>query len=288
MPGPLISVLSNLCGGPRIQDQSIAATAEGESMRINTSAAVAASLLFAAAAHNAAAAATDAELERAPAASALPSITQKLFDALAPGDKAVWERYLSPRFEEIDESGARLTREQLMKDFGPLPPGMSGSIGVLNAQVSDFGAFAVMRYDLDEHELVYKQTLHVLYRATDTWRREGGKWRLVASQTMTVAQDPPPLPISAALLGDYAGLYDEDGQRRYRVALQGDHLALGREGRELKPLIAVGDNVFVAQGDPLAILYIFVRGADGKVQRLVERRKFADLQMTRIAEAAAS
>lgn len=252
-------------------------------MRIKMSGAVVAALLLAAASHGAGAAG-DAELERGPAATALPAITQKMFDALAPGDKAVWERYLSPRFVQIDESGARLARDKLMADFAPLPPGLSGSIAVQNAQVSDFGVFAVIRYDLDEHEQYYDQALQVLYRATDTWRREGGKWRLVASQVMVVAKDPPPTPVDAARLSDYAGLYDLSGKQQ-RVELRGGQLYEGRDGRELKPLIAVGDNVFVGQGDPLAIQYIFLRGADGKVQRLLERRKFTDLQMTRLADA---
>lgn len=255
-------------------------------MQVKTYAAVAVGfLLFAAS--RAAGAAGDAGLERGPAATALPAITQKMFDALAPGDKAVWERYLSPRFVQIDESGARLPRDKLMADFAALPSGLSGSIAVQDAQVSDFGAFAVIRYDLDEHEQFFDQALRVLYRATDTWRREGGKWRLVASQVMVVAQDPPPTPLSAALLSDYAGLYDLSG-RKQRVEVRGGQLFEGRDGRELKPLIAVGDNVFVGQGDPLAIQYIFLRGADGKVQRLLERRKFADLQMTRLADAPAA
>ena len=256
-------------------------------MRVQISRAALACLLLAAAAvSHRAHAAGDAELERGAAATALPAITQKLCDAVAPGDKAVWERYLSPRFVQIDESGARLERAKLMADFGPLPTGLSGNIAVQNAQVSDFGAFAVIRYDMDEHEQYFDQALHVLYRSTDTWRRESGKWRMVASQVMVVAQDPPPTPVDAALLADYAGLYDLSG-RKQRVEVRDGQLFEGRDGRELKPLIAVGDNVFVGQGDPLAIQYIFLRGADGKVQRLLERRKFADLQMMRIADTAA-
>lgn len=235
-----------------------------------------------------AAAATDAELERAPAAQALPALTQKLCDAVAPGDKTVWLRYLSDRFEVIDESGAHMNKAQLMEGFGPLPPGLSGSIAVKNPQVADFGSFALIRYDMDEHEQVFDQALHVLYRATDTWHREDGKWRQVSSQVMVVAQDPPALPVNAALLADDVGIYTVSGKWRYHVERRGDGLVFGREGRDLEPLIAVADNVFVLQGDPLAIQYIFLRGADGKVQRLVERRKFADLQMTRLAEAPAA
>ncbi len=243
-------------------------------------------LLAALAASHRADAAGDAELELAPAAAALPALTQELYDAVAPGDKTPWQRYLSPRFVQIDESGAHLDRTRFLADLEPLPPGLSGTIEVKNAQVSDFGAFAVIQYDFEEHEQVYDQALHVIYRATDTWYRDSGKWRLAASQLMVVAQDPPPMPVSAALLADYAGLYDLGGKRRYRVEVQGDHLAEGRDGRELTPLIAVGDNVFVARGDPLAIHYIFVRGGDGKVQRMIERRKFADLEMPRIYDVA--
>ena len=52
-------------------------------------------------------AADDASLERAAAAQALPALTQKLCDAVAPGDKATWQHYLSGKFAVTDESGVR-------------------------------------------------------------------------------------------------------------------------------------------------------------------------------------
>ncbi|HWY25843.1 MAG TPA: DUF4440 domain-containing protein [Nevskia sp.] len=232
-------------------------------------------------------AADQAQLERAAAAQALPALTQKLCDALAPGDKALWTHLLSERFEVIDESGAHMNKKQLMDGFSPLPPGLSGTIEVKHAQVADFGTFAIIRYDMDEHERVFDQALHVLYRATDTWRREHGAWRQVSQQVMVLAQDPLPLPVDTKRLDDYVGRYAVSGKWNYRVERHGDGLSLTREGHEAKTMIAVGDNVFVVQGDPLAIQYIFVRGADGKVQRIVERRKFADLDLVRTAEAAA-
>jgi hypothetical protein len=224
--------------------------------------------------------------EQAPAAQALPVLEQQLYDALAPGDKQPWLRDLSDRFVQTDESGAVLDKARLMADFHALPPGLSGTIAVEHAQVSDFGRFAVIRYDLDENEQVYDQKLHVRYRATDTWQREQGRWRMVASQIMTLAQDPPPLPLNTAALSDYVGVYDLSGQRRYRVERRGDALVYGRDGGELAPLIPLADNVFVQQSDPLAIQYIFLRGADGKVQGLISRRKFADLRLNRMAGAA--
>ena len=223
------------------------------------------------------------ELERAPAAQALPALTQRLCDALAPGDKGPWQRLLSDRFELIVESGARMDKKQLLDGLRPLPAGLSGTIEVKQARVADFGAFAVVRYDLDENEQVFDQHLHVLYRATDAWRREQGRWRQVSQQIMTVAQDPLPLPLDAARLDGYVGRYSVSGHWNYRVERQGAGLSLSREGHDPKPMIAMGDNVFVTQGDPLAIQYIFLPGPDGKVQRIVERRKFADLEMVRVA-----
>jgi hypothetical protein len=226
------------------------------------------------------------DLERAPAAQALPALTQRLCDALAPGDKGPWLRLLSARFEQVDESGAHLDKKQLLDGLQPLPPGLSGTIEVQQARVADFGGFAVVRYDLDENEQVFDQHLHVLYRATDVWRREQGRWRQVSQQIMTVAQDPRPLPLDAARLDGYVGLYSISGHWNYRVERQGAGLSLRREGHDPKPMIAMGDNVFVTQGDPLAIQYIFLPGSGGKAQRIVERRKFADLEMVRVPEPA--
>jgi hypothetical protein len=231
-------------------------------------------------------AADQASLERAPAAQALPALTQRLYDALAPGERAPWLRYLSDRFVQTDESGARVDKKQLMDAFGPLPSGLSGTIAIKDPQVSDFGSYAFIRYDLDEHEQVFDQQLHVLYRSTDAWRREHGRWRMISSQVMVLAQDPRPLPANPAVLADYVGSYSLSGQWRYRVERAAAGLAYGRDGHPAKPMIAVADNVFVVQGDPLAIQYVFERGADGRVQRLVERRKFADLELRRLPDAA--
>jgi hypothetical protein len=133
-----------------------------------------------------------------------------------------------------------------------------------------------------EEETVYDQHIDVHYLSTYTWRREDGRWRVIAAQTNVVAKDPPALPIDAARLGGYAGTYELSAERRYRVERRGAELVGGREGRDLKPLIAVGDNVFVDAGSNLGILRVFVVNADGRVERMVERRKFADLSWRRV------
>ena len=47
---------------------------------------------------------------------------QALLDAIAPGDKAVWERLLAQDAVYVDENGAVMHRAQFLAALKPLPP----------------------------------------------------------------------------------------------------------------------------------------------------------------------
>lgn len=216
-----------------------------------------------------------------PADRGIPILTQQLVDAL-PGDAAVWRRYLADRAVYVSEAGEVASKEELLEGFTPFPQGMAGSIEVKNPRITDFGDVAVSVFDAHEKQQVYDQRIEVTYRATHTWRRENGRWRLIAAQNVVLAKDPPGLPIDTRRLADYAGTYVLSGQRRYRVEQRGDALVGGREGGEPTPLIPVGDNVFADAASPLGIIRIFVRGPAGAVDRMVQRRKFADTDWVKV------
>jgi hypothetical protein len=219
-------------------------------------------------------------LDALPAAQALPGLAQKLLDAL-PGDKAIWERYVSADAVYVGEDGEVAGKKELLESFGPFPPGLSGSIKVRDPKITEFGDVAVMVFDAIEEETVFDQHILVSYFSTQVWRREAGHWRLVAAQSGVRAKDPPPSPISRSRLHEYAGTYVL-GDWRYRVETNGETLVgTGNNGKHV-PLIAVGDNVFVDQGNPLGMLRIFLKGPNGRVDRMVQRRKFADLIWKRI------
>ena len=221
-------------------------------------------------------------IELSPAARAIPVLTQRLMDAV-PGDAAVWRRYLSPRAIYVSETGEAVNKEELLAEFKPFPPGLSGSIQVENQSTVEFGSVAISVFVAHERQTVYDQQIEVNYRVSQTWRRENRRWRLILSHTLVLAKDPPALPIEAGRLAGCVGTYELSGKRRYHVALRGDTLVGGPEGREPTPLIALGDNVFAEVGSSLGILRIFVREPDGTIARMVQRRKFADLQWLRVA-----
>ncbi len=195
-----------------------------------------------------------------------------------PGDSLLWNRYFSDRGVYVDEGGEVLSKRQLIHGMGPFPPGLSGQITVKNPRVTDYGDMAVIVFDADETESVYDQHLRVNYLSTYTWRKEEGKWRVIAAQTLVKAQDPPPTPISSARFEALAGMYElSGGKRRYFVDHHGTKLMGGPNDSDLKPLIPIGENVFVRGGDNLAQLIIFPIEPNGTVNRMIVRRKFSDL-----------
>lgn len=214
--------------------------------------------------------------DRGAAAQVLPALAQQLVNAV-PADPAVWQRYMSERGVFVSEAGDVATRAELLEAFGPFPPGLSGSIEVRNPRITEFGDLAIMVFDAHEKQTVFDQQIEVNYLVNQTWRREDSRWRLLATQNLVLAKDPTALPVNPRRLKDYVGVYELSGKRRYLVELRGDTLVGGRDkAPALQPLIPVGDNVFADSGSSLGIVRIFVRGADGSVQRMVERRKFAD------------
>ena len=221
-------------------------------------------------------------LDRLPADKAIPVLTQRLLNAL-PGDVAVWQRYLSEHAIYVGETGDVATKQELIEGFRAFPEGIAGSIEVKTISVTPFGDLAISTFVAHERQTVYDQNIAVDYRATHTWRRENGRWRLIAAQNLVLARDPKPLPIDVRTLDDYAGTYEMSGKRRYLVQRRGDGLAGGREGGELASLIAVGDNVFADSSSALGVLRIFVRGKSGVVERMVQRRKFADIDWLKVA-----
>ena len=56
--------------------------------------------------------------------------TQALVDAIATGDKALWEKTTDPTLLFVSEDNEIKTRADLLKERAPLPPGLVGLIKV--------------------------------------------------------------------------------------------------------------------------------------------------------------
>jgi hypothetical protein len=101
-------------------------------------------------------------------ATQLQSRDQALLDAIALGDRATWERTLTPDAIYVDENGATMSRSELMKDFDPLPPGVSGQIRIVDYRVQQLGDTALVVHGDEEHENFHGQALVATYLTTGT------------------------------------------------------------------------------------------------------------------------
>src|SRR5262245_51970921 len=206
---------------------------------------------------------------------------QALMDAIAVGDKQIWNRVLDDRFIYTTEEGQVLTKQDLLRTLSGLPAGLTGSITVEELTVQKFTMFAVVRFLANEQETVFGQVLRTKYRNTDTFARVRSEWKLIASHQSVVTADPPPQSVPTEtwprLAGDYKLM---PNGWAFHVGLREGNLFGGRDPNQLAPLIPIGSNVFVRKGT-LGEL-IFVDDKDGNVAHLVELRKFQPLIWTRV------
>lgn len=211
-----------------------------------------------------------------PTVALLRAKDQALLDAFAPGDRKVWEQALASDAVYVDENGAIMDRAEFLKQLEPLPAGADGTIEIVSYSATIDGDLATVIHTDDEHENYHGQMLHAWYLTTETWRREGGEWKLHLAHTYAVLKDPPTITLPAAEMQQYAGRYTGGDDLVYVIQWDGKQLTGGREGRKLEPLTVEMRDVLFVPGQP-RIRKIFQRDERGKITGFVDRRESWDL-----------
>jgi len=213
---------------------------------------------------------------RADDSALLKAKMQTLMDAVAPGDKTPWTATLDQRFVSTDENGEVANYDQEIAGIEPLPKGSSGTIAVTEWKATIFGDSAVSTEIDDEHENFHGQKIHAQYRATATWLKEGGDWKLVALQTIALQQDPPAVTLSQAQLDSYVGRYRAGPDYTYTIIKNGDRLyGQTNDGKPVEIKAELADVLFTP-GAPRT-RKIFQRDSDGKVTGFLSRREERDV-----------
>jgi ketosteroid isomerase-like protein len=210
----------------------------------------------------------------------LQRATQELMDAIAPGERAVWEHYTDPALTFVSEDNEVKDRAQVLGELKPLPAGSSGWIMVEEFHCTTFGSFATTTYLMNEHETIEGHELRAHYRGSDAWHRTPAGWRLVAAQVFAIPQDPPRAQLPPAQLADYEGRYLLSPATQQIIRRDGDHLVVERPGRPTQVLLPESADVFFTPGRPRT-RRIFRRAADGQVSGFADRREGTDLPWTR-------
>ena len=220
--------------------------------------------------------ASDAETEKE-----IVRIIQSLMDAVAVGDKAVWEKYVADDLIYTDENWRVLTKREILADFKPLPKGYTGSIKVAEVKSRINGDAAVVSWQALEEETVYGQRLAPVYLVTDTYFRRGGRWQLVAEQITVRPSERKPLAVDPKVYDSLVGEYELTPGVTYTLTVEGGRLLGQRTGREKQELLPADVNTYFVK-DTIRGEKVFVRDAGGRVTAMLDRRENNDLVWKRI------
>jgi len=210
----------------------------------------------------------------------LRRICQALLDAVAPGDAAVWRNYLDDRLLRVDENGKVQTKEELLAELTPLPPGLKGSAVIDRFQAQVHGDVAVVAYEIQESLDYHGQALRSRFRTSDTWIKTSRGWRLIAEQVAAVLKDPPAISLSQAQLCAFDGTYSLTADIEVGVHCSANWLTMLRTGRPAAEYLPETADVFFLPGQPRS-RRLFVRDAEGKVVAMLDRREGEDIRWVR-------
>lgn len=211
----------------------------------------------------------------------LLQITQALVDAIPLGDRDPWKRLLTEDAVIIDEFGRVAHKADMIASLHPFPPGLAGSIELRDAHVQQYGNTALMQVEQYERETVFGQKLVVRYQTLLTFVRQSGGWKLAGYEDVTIPTAPPELSVAGLVPGDYTGTYRYAPERAWTVTDRDGVLSyVTHPGGRPNVLHPIARDVFMGSDDERNLL-IFRRDDHGRVDALIERRKFNDLRLVR-------
>ena len=206
----------------------------------------------------------------------LRDATRQLLDAIAPGDVAVWDRWLDPAVLQVDENDTVRGKPEILKELQPLPKGLVGHLEVAEFRMVLAGDVAVVTHEDDETLDYFGQMLRSRFRMTDTWHRTAAGWRLLGSQVLAVHQDPPAVTLDAATLCAYAGRYVLTPEISVTARCEGTGLVFERAGRPDRRFRPELKDQFFEPGQPRT-RRLFQRDAGGAITGFVDRREERDI-----------
>jgi len=203
---------------------------------------------------------------------------QSLLDAIATGDKTLWNAALHDSCIIGIEDGILMTKSKFIEDLSPLPKGYAGKIKIIEPTLKLYNNTAVLSYIADEYLELYNQKIHTQYRQVNTWMKMGKEWKAIMMQVFEIPKNPAPVSIAENILKQYTGTYQLSSERKCIVTVENGKLFVEKSGKKTA-LLAQTENVFFRNGDGRVDVLFLKDEVTGKY-KMVERREGEDLVWT--------
>ena len=211
--------------------------------------------------------------------------TQAFSDAGQRGDGAAMGALLDDRVVFFNEGGDRADKASMSSSTPQPGQGAGVKMTVTDWACELHGEVAVASF-IDDQVITGPAPMHARYRSVETWLREAGAWKMIASQTLALPDDPPSVTLPRALLDDYVGAFRGPTGQVFTFARRGDELTAAVDGGPGTVQKAEVRDVFFTPGRS-RFRKVFQRDAAGRVTGFAYRREGHDILFTRAPAAPA-
>ena len=194
--------------------------------------------------------------------------TQSFSDAGQRGDGAAMAKMLDPDVIFFNETGEKATFADMAAATPPAAGAPIRTITTTDWDCKVYGDVAVTSF-IDVLEQGNPSEMR--FRSVETWRKEGGAWKLIGSETLTLLQDPDPVVLDGKALDEYAGSYAAGANMKFTFARKGDDLVASLNGGAETAQKAQARDIFFTPGHG-ATPKVFQRGDDGKITGFIYLR----------------
>lgn len=208
--------------------------------------------------------------------------TQAFSDAGQRGDGPAMAAMLDDRVVFFNEGGDQATKADMAASTpASAQPGITTRMTVTDWRCEVHDDVAVASFIDDQQQDWHGQPFHARYRSVETWRRAGGDWRMIASETIALNDDPAAVTLPASALDDYVGAYEAAPGVRFTFMRQGDQLYAATAGGPPTLQNAEVRDLFFTPGRS-RFTKLFERDAGGRVTGFVLRREGHDIRFRRV------
>jgi len=193
----------------------------------------------------------DPEFDATDALSAeLRQLTEAFRDANQRGDVAAMRSELDDEVLYVNEDGIVSGRQDFRSGAPAVPSeAVSSTVTVSQWVLHHSGDLAVASF-LDDQTIRYAtQSLTFRFLCVESWVKRGEAWKLIASQTIPLHEDPPAANLPSQLLNEYVGTYTAAPGRIVTISRSGDTIA-STSGTKTMQLAAEVQDVFITLGLP--------------------------------------